>query len=738
MSFDLRCKGLDNKMGSERIIDVVERDEIQRLDTPVQFLPGVGAARAPFLERLELKTAEDVLFNVPRDVLDLSKVTPVKKLQADVHQTVKGKVVERDARLTKTGKAMTMILLDCGEAYVRGVWFNQPWMLRRFNDQQPVLFSGKPKWNVGRWEFGNPEVQFLETDDADAAGEVLPRYHLTDGLKMDAMRRISKGTVERFAELVTEHVPEEILLPRKLPRRSDAVRQLHVPKTLEEFQLAKQRLIFEDLLEFQIALALRRRAWKRGPPAPPLPVNAKIDARARKLFAFQFTAGQNRAVSEICRDIASEQAMHRLLQADVGAGKTAIAIYAMLVAVANGYQTAIMAPTELLANQHWNTIDSLLSESRVERRLLTGSLTDSRRRQTLQELESGRVQLVVGTQALIQKDVRFSKLGLVVIDEQHKFGVAQRAHFGLGELAPHVLVMTATPIPRSLCLTQFGDLDITSITDLPPGRQKIVTSRVFSEPTRKRAWEFVRQQLQSGRQAYVVCPHVGGSDLDDEASLVEWLQTWTPAAGQSSKSDMPMSAEEAFAKLSIGELKGFRVALVHGRMPREERAQTMTRFRDGEIQALISTTVIEVGVDVPNATLMAIFHAERFGLSQLHQLRGRVGRGKFQGYCFLFSDNDDPDALRRLHAVEHSTNGFQIAEADFELRGPGDVLGTRQHGELPLRFANIVRDQELLIEARNTAHDTIDRGTIDTAEYAPLKLRVLDRFAQLMDLPQTG
>lgn len=720
-----------------RVINVAERDEILTLQTPAQFLQGVGPARAPLLERLELRTVEDVLLNVPRDVLDLSRVTHVRDLQPETLQTVRGKVVDRDARLTSTGKTMTAVLLDCGDGYVRGVWFNQPWMLRRFADQEVVLFSGKPKWKTGRWEFGNPEIQQLDIDDSDAPGEVLPRYHLTEGLRMHEMRRIARGAAEQFAELIVEHLPDELLAKHKLPRRRDAIRQLHIPKSMAEFQAAKRRLIFEDLLEFQVGLALRRRAWKRGPPAPPLPVNAKIDARARRLFAFQFTAGQNQAVTEICRDLASDQAMHRLLQADVGAGKTAIAIYAMLVAIANGHQALIMAPTELLATQHWNTIDSLLSESRVERRLLTGSLTESQRRQTLAELESGAANLVVGTQALIQKDVRFAKLGLVVIDEQHKFGVAQRAHFGGGGLSPHVLVMTATPIPRSLCLTQFGDLDVTSITDLPPGRQRIMTSRVFSEPTRQRAWGFVRQQLAAGRQAYVVCPRIGESDADDEASVVEWLRQLAPGPASAS-SDMPQAAEEAFAKLSVGELKGFRVGLVHGRLPRDERAATMERFRNGELQVLIATTVIEVGVDVPNAALMAIFHAERYGLSQLHQLRGRIGRGKFQGYCFLFTDADDPDALRRLHAVETSTNGFQIAEADFELRGPGDALGTRQHGEMPLRFANIVRDQELLVEARHSAGDAIDSGAIDTAEYAPLKLRVLDRFATLMDLPQTG
>ncbi|MFM9963440.1 MAG: ATP-dependent DNA helicase RecG [Planctomycetaceae bacterium] len=720
------------------VIDINERDEIPSLETPVQFIPGVGPARAPLLERLELKTAEDLLFNVPRDVLDLSRVTSVKDLKADTQQSVKGIVVDRDARLTHSGMTITAVLLDCGDGYVRGVWFNQPWMINKFDDRQAVMFSGKPKWKTGRFEFSNPVIQYLDSDDAEGTvAEVLPRYRLTEGLRMAEMRRIERATVERFADLIVEHVPDELLARHKLPRRRDCVRNLHVPKTMADYDAAKRRLIFEDLLEFQIGLALRRRAWKRGPPAPPLPVTAKIDARARRLFSFQFTAGQNRAVAEICRDLATDQAMHRLFQADVGAGKTAVAIYAMLVAVANGHQALIMAPTELLATQHWNTIDSLLAESRVERRLLTGSLTESQRRQTLAEIESGVANLVIGTQALIQKDVKFAKLGLVVIDEQHKFGVEQRAHFGHGGLAPHVLVMTATPIPRSLCLTQFGDLDVTSITDLPPGRQKISTSRVFSEPTRKRAWDFIRQQLNAGRQAYIVCPRVGASDGADESSVVEWLQGLAPGAAKSS-ADMPLAAEEAFAKLSVGELKGFRVGLVHGRVPREERTATMDRFRSGEIQALIATTVIEVGVDVHNATMMTIFHAERFGLSQLHQLRGRVGRGKFQGYCFLFSDNDEPDALRRLHAVESSTDGFQIAEADFELRGPGDVLGTRQHGEMPLRFADIIRDQKLLVEARQAACDAIDTGAIDTAEYAPLKLSVLDRYATLMDLPQTG
>ncbi|MEI8022088.1 MAG: helicase-related protein, partial [Schlesneria sp.] len=452
----------------------------------------------------------------------------------------------------------------------------------------------------------------------------------------------------------------------------------------------------------------------------PLPSSAKIDARIRRRFSFRFTPGQNQAVSEIVEDLGQDQAMHRLLQADVGAGKTAVAVYAMLVAIAAGTQAVIMAPTEVLALQHWNTVDTLLADSRVERRLLTGALTAVQRRTTLDEIASGKAQLIIGTQAIIQADVRFHKLGLAIVDEQHKFGVMQRAKFHSNEISPHVLVMTATPIPRSLCLTQFGDLDLTLISDLPPGRQKVVTSRIFGRNSAAKAWEFVKQKLRDGRQAYVVCPRV-----DEDASL--------PAGV-----DATGSAEAVYRNLSEGDLKEFRVGLVHGQLDRDIRTRTMDSFRNGELDVLVATTVIEVGVDVPNATLMVIHQAERFGLSQLHQLRGRIGRGKFQGYCFLFSESDTPEAVKRLAAMESTSNGFQIAEVDFQLRGPGDVLGTRQSGSLPLRVADLTRDNELLIETRIAAFNLIETGEFDGPDFAPLKNLVLDRFQKLMDLPQSG
>ena len=391
-----------------------------------------------------------------------------------------------------------------------------------------------------------------------------------------------------------------------------------------------------------------------------------------------------------------------------------------------------MAPTELLATQHWHTIDRALAQSRVRRRLLTGSLTAAQRREALAEIAAGEVDLVVGTQALIQKGVEFQSLGLAVIDEQHKFGVGQRAHFSLDGQHPHVLVMTATPIPRSLCLTQFGDLDISVINELPPGRQPVRTWRVFNPQTRKKAWSFIRERLGEGRQVYVVCPRVSATTSPGEESASELGFEFE------NEEELAGSTEEVFKQLTEGELSGFRVGLVHGQMDAQRKADAMDAFRTGETQALVATTVIEVGVDVPNATIIVVQQAERFGLSQLHQLRGRIGRGRHQGYCFLFSDATTVEVTKRLSAMEKTSDGFEIAEVDFEIRGPGDILGTRQHGALPLRFADLTRDRKLLEEARKAAFGLVESAQFDEPEFAPLKISVLERFGELMDLPRSG
>ena len=688
--------------------------------TPAQFIRGVGPARAELLARMQLLTAMDLLLNLPRDVLDLSHVSPVFELKEGELQTVYGVVVDCDAKETSTGKTMVAVLLQADGGFVRGVYFNQPYMFKKFELGQRLLLSGKPKFSSRRWEFSHPRVQWLGEDDPGDGGGILPVYSLTEGLSQHEMRRLMKGVVDEYADLMPDPLPESFRERARVIGLANALRQAHLPGTVEEHRSGMRRILFEDLLEFQLGLAMRRRFWKKDRPAISLPTSAKVDARIRRLFRFHFTAGQDHAVKEICEDLEREQAMHRLLQADVGAGKTAVAVYAMLVAIAAGTQAVIMAPTEVLASQHWQTIEQLLAESRVTRRYLTGSLTAAQRRTTLDDIASGAAQLVVGTQAVIQDSVRFHKLGLAVIDEQHKFGVMQRAKFNSGEFSPHVLVMTATPIPRSLCLTQFGDLDLTSISDLPPGRQKVVTSRVFGRNSTQKAWDFIKKKLREGRQAYVVCPRV-----EESAVLPIGL-------------DANGSAEAVYRDLSEGEFKEFRLGLVHGQQDRDLRTHTMDAFREGDIDLLVATTVIEVGVDVPNATVMVINQAERFGLSQLHQLRGRIGRGKFQGYCFLFSDSDTPEATKRLAAMESTSDGFRIAEVDFELRGPGDVLGTRQSGSLPLRVADLIRDRELLLEARTAAFNLVETGEFDDPSYGPLRVRVLDRFSQIMNLPQSG
>jgi ATP-dependent DNA helicase RecG len=388
------------------------------------------------------------------------------------------------------------------------------------------------------------------------------------------------------------------------------------------------------------------------------------------------------------------------------------------VAIAAEHQAVLMAPTELLARQHWQTIEGLLEGSRVDRVLLTGNLSAAARRETLQRIAAGDIQLIIGTHAVIQQDVAFASLGLAVIDEQHKFGVIQRSRFTDEdrEVSPHVLVMTATPIPRSLCLTQFGDLDVTTIDDLPPGRQPVVTSVIWDDATRQKAWGFVREQVTAGRQAFVVCPRIDAGEETGEGMGVE--QTWQ--------------------RLGENELAGISIGLVHGRLDIDEKTAAMQDFRDGRTRVLVATTVVEVGVDVPNATLMVVHQAERFGLSQLHQLRGRIGRGSYQGYCFLMAGRQDETAAARLEVLDQHADGFSVAEADFLLRGPGDVLGVRQHGELPLRVADLVKDRELLEETRAIAFDLVRTGEVDGDEAGPLRRRVQERFGELMELPQTG
>lgn len=684
--------------------------------TPVQYVPTVGPQRAALLQNLGIHTALDLLLHVPHGVNDFTDMRSVPQLVPEAEQSVHGRIVDRDARSLSNGRSLVGILLNCNGHFVRGLWFNQPWMFRKYRDNEHLVFSGKPQRKSGRWEFRNPRVHLLtDDDDVDQAVGVLPRYALTEGIRMEQMRRMTRAVTDLYADLVPDPLPEAWRERHRLPHLKTALRSLHAPESVAQFDAGRYRVLLDDLLEFQLGLALRRRVWNHTLRAPVITVTAQVDARIRRLFDFRFTSGQDAVVQEVVSDMQRTQPMHRLLQADVGAGKTAIAVYGMLAAVAAGFQTVLMAPTEVLAVQHWETFDELLAASRVRRGLLTGGLTAARRRELLAGIASGETQLIIGTQAVIQDAVRFQKLALAVIDEQHRFGVRQRAGFADAETSPHVLVMTATPIPRSLCLTRFGDLDVSVIREMPPGRQKVITARVGTDAEQAKAWDFIRQQVGHGRQAYVVCPRIEGQSDDDVSSV-----------------------EAVFRTLCAGELSGLQVELLHGRMDREQRHAVMDRFRAGETHVLVSTTVIEVGVNVPNATLMVICDAERFGLAQLHQLRGRICRGSYQGYCFLLSSAENPEPSERLLAMERSSDGFELAEKDAELRGPGDLLGLRQSGALPLRVANPVRDLNLLTIARRMAQQLVDSGEFDQPEFRALKAIVLERFSHVLELPQTG
>jgi len=685
------------------------------LATPVQFLPGVGPQRAELLARLGLRTATDVLFFFPRDYQDLSEQRMVADLVEGELQTVVGTVVEFELRGTGPGKSVLGVLVrDEAGGFLRALWFNQPFMQERFARGQRFTLSGKPKLNGLFWEMAHPVVTPLG-DDEEPTGEVLPVYPLTEGLKQWQLRRIVRGTLDLCVELLEEVFPESYLESHNLWPLRRALPEIHFPTDAEHLEQARRRFVYQELFILQLALALRRSQQQARPAAPPLVATAKIDARIRRLFPFEFTAGQNEAIAQIAADMARPVAMNRLLQGDVGSGKTVVAVYAMLLAVANAHQAVLMAPTEVLARQHGLVLARLLAQSRVRLVSLVGGLTASARQEMLAQIAAGEADVIVGTQAVLQEDVTFAKLGLVVIDEQHKFGVRQRAALRQAGADPHYLVMTATPIPRTVTMTLFGDLDVSTLRDAPPGRQPVETY-LTDESQRDRWWEFFCRKLREGRQGYVVTPLV---DESDQSAAV--------------------SVEQTYEDLVNGPLEAFRVGVIHGRMSAAEKDAIMEDFRAGRLQVLVSTSVVEVGLDVPNATLMTIESGQRFGLAQLHQLRGRISRGAHPGFCAVFAEISSEEAQRRLDAFASTTDGFSLAETDFQLRGPGDLFGTRQHGLPPMRIADLARDASVLEEARRDAATLVasDPG-LAQPDHAALRRMTLARYGKVLDLADVG
>jgi ATP-dependent DNA helicase RecG len=670
----------------------------------VQYVRGVGPRREETLERLGIRTVRDLLYCFPRKYHDRQNLVSIADAEPGTQVMICGDVVKVNLHRKGRGKGVLSVTVRDNTGEVRAVWFNQNYLAERFDAGDTVLMWGGIREYNGL-EIVSPGFEHVGSEEhggialADEKGShLIPVYPLTEGLSQGQLRPIIRAALDDFVAQAPEILPESLRKRYKLPAIGDALWHAHFPEKIEEKDEAKRRLIYEEFLVFQLAVALRRHA-ARSAEGIAFKTSTEFDRRIRKRFPFELTAAQERALAEIVADMRSPAPMNRLLQGDVGCGKTVVALYAMLLAAANKYQSAIMAPTGILAEQHYRTITGMLEGSKLKVRLLTGA---SERREVLAEIERGEVDIVIGTHAVIQSDVAFHRLGFVVVDEQHKFGVMQRATLRWKGHAPDVLVMTATPIPRTLALTLFGDLDVSTIDELPPGRVPVDTRRLSPGKLRD-AHEFIRKQVDAGRQAYVVCPTIEQSETMDLRSAMD-------------------TADE----LNETVFPEFNVGLLHGRMAPDQKERAMAAFVRGDMQIMVSTVVIEVGVDVPNSTVMLVLHAERFGLAQLHQLRGRIGRGADQAYCLLCSATRSEDAKRRLEVMIETTDGFRIAEEDLKIRGTGELFGTRQHGLPDVRIGDFTEDITTLERARDDAAELVVADpSLQRPEHAALRERML-------------
>lgn len=692
------------------------------MTTNIAQLPGVGSKRGRAFRKLGIRCVADLICHLPmryeqelpEQPIDAAgeAVGPIHKAGANI--AVRGEVAA--CRLVTGRRVRFEATLQDETGTILLTWFSSPWMKGRLHPGMTIRATGKAK----RWgdylQMVNPQWEIIEPDKDIAPREARTRpvYPASEDLPSVVIESALEAVLEPALATLEDHLHEEYRRRRALPDLAEAYRRIHRPESEDDITHARRRLAFDELLMLQLGVMLKRRHRRETLIAPPLKAGDAIDRHITARFPFDLTAGQRGVIDDIVADLKSPQPMNRLLQGDVGAGKTVVALYAMLLAVASGHQAALMAPTELLAEQHFASIVQMLQGSAVTIELLTGSLKPAQRRAVHHRLEAGEIDILIGTHALLTETVSFKSLAVAVIDEQHRFGVHQRATLraksGEPRTSPHVLVMTATPIPRTMSLTIFGDLDISTIRDLPPGRQPIITKHV-PQTQAPQVYGYLAQRLAAGDQAYIVVPVIDESEggLKDVHSHLKYLRD--------------------------GPLRGCKLEAMHGRLKRDERDAIMQRFRAGEIDAIVATTVIEVGVDVPNATIMIIEHADRFGLAQLHQLRGRVGRGAKKSLCTLIADPVTEDGTARLDAIASTGDGFEIAERDLEIRGPGELFGARQSGIAPFRVAEFPRDLELLRMARRDAAAWVaENPTLGGERDALLKRRLLKTHGEALGL----
>ncbi|MBC8313419.1 MAG: ATP-dependent DNA helicase RecG [Candidatus Cloacimonetes bacterium] len=655
-----------------------------KLDDNIQYVQGVGPKRAKLLNKLGIKNIEDILFYFPRNYINKITDKKISELKINEITSIKAKIISFGKIGNRFQKAKFQAIISDGSGYLKCIWFNaSPWLEKQFEIGKEIIILGTLKYYYNSLCMLHPDIEFADEKKESfwAKQNFLPIYPLTEGLSNKIFQKIILNIFNK-GFVVSETLPKYILEKQKYLEIEEALKKIHMPNSREDISVSKKRFIFEELFYLQIMLARRNIYWHKA-TGNQMKLKKTLTTQLKNRLSFELTTAQKKVLNEIVDDMKSPFQMNRLLQGDVGSGKTIISIFAMLLAIENGFQAAIMAPTEILATQHYFAIKEFLSEIDVKIGLLLGG-NYAGKKKLKQDILDGKIDVVIGTHSLIQKDVNFQNLGIIIIDEQHRFGVIQRQSLSQKGQTPDKIFMSATPIPRSLALTIYGDLDVSVIDELPPNRQKIYTSWI-SANKKPKVFEFVNKQISEGRQVYLVCP------------LVE----------ETEKSNL-LDATSTYERLKNGIFQKHKLALLHGRMSNQEKDEIMHQFKNGKIDILVSTTVIEVGIDVPNATIMIIEHSERFGLSQLHQLRGRVGRGAHKSYCVLVAyEPISEEALLRLNTMKETNDGFQISEVDLEIRGPGEFFGTDQSGIPKFRIANIVRDRKILEQSRKLAFEVI-------------------------------
>ncbi len=687
---------------------------------PVRFIKGIGPRKAKKFSQLDINTVEDLLYYFPKRYEDRTHLSLASDLKAGEVFTIKVKILSCKERRSfkRRGFIITEALVGDNSGAILSVWFNQPYLKDYFKTGQELILNGRVERYGDRLQMNSPEFEIVgeDTDDSLSFGRLIPVYSLPEGITQRAFRRLIKNALDDYLPKINECLPYNIRSRNNFLNLAKSLINIHFPEDLDMQKQAYTRLSFEEFFLFQIPIVLRKLKSKQKPGIAHR-VDAELVDKFINSLPFKLTPAQIKVLDEIKQDMSRPIAMQRLLQGDVGSGKTVVATLASLIAVCGGYQVAFMVPTEILAKQHYSVISRQLSKvgNKIKVALLAGSVNPKEKEKISKLIKKGKVDLVIGTHALLEEDVNFYNLGLVVIDEQHKFGVGQRALLPKKGINPDVLIMTATPIPRTLAITLYGDLDISIITELPPGRGAIKT-RLFNLKEESRAYEIAKEQLKIGKQVYIIYPVIEESYTLDIAG-----------------------AKKMYAEFKKQEFKGFKLGLIHGRLKQEEQDRIMLKFKQKELDLLVSTTVLEVGIDISNATCMIVQHAERFGLSQLHQLRGRVGRGADESFCLLISDAQTKEAEARLQAMVQHNNGFRIAEQDLKIRGPGDFFGERQHGLTELKIANPLTQFHLLKKTRKEAIELIHSDPhLELRQNFWLREKLLQRFPGYEKLVMVG